>query len=59
MIESSLANAAGALLGLNARYIDLDGHLLISNDICSGLTVDENARVILSEDPGFGIVYEC
>jgi len=59
MIESSLANAAGALLGLNARYIDLDGHLLISNDICSGLTVDEEARVILSEDPGFGIVCEC
>jgi len=59
MIETSLANTAGALLGLNARYVDLDGHLLISNDICSGLTVDEEAKVILSEDPGFGIVCEC
>ncbi|MDZ7806372.1 MAG: dipeptide epimerase [Gracilimonas sp.] len=59
MIESSLANAAGALLGLQADYVDLDGHLLISNDVCTGLIVDENARVILSDKPGFGVECEC
>lgn len=32
MIESSLANAAGAVIALNAEYADLDGHLLIEND---------------------------
>lgn len=59
MIESSLANAAGALLGLEAKYVDLDGHLLISNDVCSGITIDDNARVILSDKPGFGVQCEC
>src|SRR5690554_1582632 len=55
MIESSLANAAGALLALNAGYADLDGHLLISNNPFEGLRVDEKGRVILSDKNGIGV----
>jgi L-alanine-DL-glutamate epimerase-like enolase superfamily enzyme len=56
MIESSLANAAGALISLNAEYADLDGHLLISNDPFSGLKVQDSGRLMLSHAPGFGVV---
>lgn len=55
MIESSLANAAGALLALEADYADLDGHLLIGNDPFSGLTVRESGEIELSEKSGFGV----
>lgn len=55
MIESSLANAAGALLGLEADYVDLDGHLLIGNDPFSGLTVRESGEIELSGKAGFGV----
>lgn len=55
MIESSLANAAGALLALRADYADLDGHLLISNDPFEGLNVDEKGNLYLSGQPGFGV----
>jgi L-alanine-DL-glutamate epimerase-like enolase superfamily enzyme len=56
MIESSLANAAGALVALNAEYADLDGHLLIGNDPFKGLKVDSDNRIYLSAKPGFGVV---
>ena len=55
MIESSLANAAGALLGLWADYVDLDGHVLISNDPFTGLTINGKGQIELSHEPGFGI----
>ena len=55
MIESSLANAAGALLSLNAEYVDLDGHLLISNDPFRGLKVLDSGEIQLSDDSGFGV----
>lgn len=55
MIESSLANAAGTLLALQADYADLDGHLLISNDPFTGLKVDKNARLTLTNNPGLGV----
>lgn len=55
MIESSLANAAGALLALEADYADLDGHLLIGNDPFGGLRVLESGEIELSEKPGFGV----
>lgn len=55
MIESSLANAAGALVALDAEYADLDGHLLISNDVFRGLEVLENGRIQLANGPGFGV----
>ena len=55
MIESSLANAAGALLGLWADYVDLDGHLLIKDDPYEGLDLDHAKGVVLSDRPGLGI----
>lgn len=55
MIESSLANAAGALLALNADYADLDGHLLIENDPFKGLEVDIPGHINLSNKSGFGV----
>lgn len=55
MIESSLANAAGALLGTWADYVDLDGHLLIKDDPFSGLGLDKEKRLVLSDRPGLGV----
>lgn len=55
MIESSLANAAGAVIALNAEYSDLDGHLLIKNDPFSGLKVNSEGRVMVSGHPGLGV----
>ncbi len=55
MIESSLANAAGALLGTWADYVDLDGHLLIGNDPFEGLELNEEKQVMLSEKPGLSV----
>lgn len=58
MIESSLANAAGALLGLWADYVDLDGHLLIKNDPAEGLTLDSDKCLVLNDSPGLGITMD-
>lgn len=55
MIESSLANAAGALVALNAEYADLDGHLLINNDVFNGLEFKDSGQLKLSDLPGFGV----
>lgn len=55
MIESSLANAAGTLLALQADYADLDGHLLINNDPFEGLKIDKEAKIMLSGKAGFGV----
>lgn len=55
MIESSLANAAGALVALNAEYADLDGHLLINNDPFKGIEVRNTGQLVLSDFPGFGV----
>jgi L-alanine-DL-glutamate epimerase-like enolase superfamily enzyme len=55
MIESSIANAAGALVSLWADYCDLDGHLLIKDDPAEGLELTEAKRVKLSDKPGLGV----
>ncbi|MFH5831791.1 dipeptide epimerase [Halalkalibaculum sp. DA384] len=55
MIESSLANSAGALLSLWADYADLDGHLLIRDDPFEGLKLDKEKRILVSNDPGLGV----
>ncbi|MDX1638689.1 MAG: dipeptide epimerase [Balneolaceae bacterium] len=54
MIESSLANTAGALLSLWADYADLDGHLLIEDDPFDGLYLDGEKRIVLSNRNGLG-----
>lgn len=55
MIESSLANTAGAILSLWTDYADLDGHLLIKDDPVSGLMLAEGKHIMVSDRPGLGI----
>lgn len=55
MIESSIANTAGAVLSLWSDYADLDGHVLIKNDPAEGIRLDETKRIILNEKPGLGV----
>jgi L-alanine-DL-glutamate epimerase-like enolase superfamily enzyme len=56
MNESSIGSAAvGHLLPL-LDYVDMDGILLLDEDIASGLNI-EYGKVTLSEKPGLGIEY--
>ena len=56
MNESTIGTAAiGHLLPL-LDYVDMDGTLLLDEDIASGLEI-ENGKVILSGKPGLGIEY--
>ncbi|MCW2725737.1 MAG: catB [Frankiales bacterium] len=54
MIESQLGIAQAAQIASLADYIDLDGHLLISNSPFTGLGF-ANGRVVVSEEPGLGV----
>ena len=54
MIETSCAISAASQLSPAVDWADLDGNLLISNDIFKGTTV-ENGKLILSDLPGIGI----
>ena len=54
MIESSLGITAAAHLTPLVDYADLDGHLLITNDPYTGVTLDKG-KLILPERPGIGI----
>jgi len=56
MNESSIGSAAiGHLLPL-LDYVDMDGPLLLDEDIASGLKID-SGKVSLSGKPGLGITY--
>ena len=55
-IESSVSITAAAHLSPLADYADLDGNLLIDNDPFEGVTLDADARLILPERPGLGLV---
>jgi L-alanine-DL-glutamate epimerase-like enolase superfamily enzyme len=55
MIESSLAITAAAHLTPLVDYADLDGHLLIDDDIYDGVKV-ENGKLVLPERPGLGVI---
>ncbi|HEX3080123.1 MAG TPA: dipeptide epimerase, partial [Puia sp.] len=56
MNESTIGSAAiGHLLPL-LDYVDMDGTLLLDEDIASGLKI-ENGKVILSGKPGLGVEY--
>jgi L-alanine-DL-glutamate epimerase-like enolase superfamily enzyme len=55
MIESSVGISAAAHLGSLADFLDLDSHLLISNDPYEGLTM-KNGKIHLSDLPGLGVV---
>ena len=54
MTETSCAITAAAQLSPVVDWADLDGALLIGNDVYRGMTV-ANGRVILPETPGIGI----
>lgn len=54
MIETSLAITAAAHLASLVDYVDLDGHLLISNDPWVGAIV-EGGRITLPDGPGLGV----
>lgn len=55
MIESSLANTAGALVSLWADFADLDGFKLIKNDPYSGLQWKTDGTVTVPASPGLGV----
>ena len=54
MIESSLAISAAAHLAPLARWIDLDGNLLISNDPFCGVKTSAG-KLSLNSTPGLGV----
>lgn len=54
MTETSCAVSAAAQLSPLANWADLDGNLLIDNDIYDGVRI-VNGKVILSDAPGIGI----
>ena len=54
MTETSCAISAAAQLSPLADWADLDGNLLISNDIYEGTKV-VNGKIVLSDLPGIGI----
>lgn len=54
MTETSCAVSAAAQLAPMADWVDLDGNLLISNDLFTGMKII-NGKVTLSSTPGIGI----
>ncbi len=55
MTETSCAVTAAAQLSPLADWADLDGNLLIDNDIYEGLLI-KNGKIVLPERPGIGII---
>ncbi|HYC40767.1 MAG TPA: dipeptide epimerase [Chitinophagaceae bacterium] len=56
MNESTVGTAAIAHLTPLANYADLDGPLLLAEDVATGIRYD-NGKVVRSEEPGLGIRY--
>jgi L-alanine-DL-glutamate epimerase-like enolase superfamily enzyme len=54
MIESSLGISAAGQFASLCDFVDLDGHLLISDDPCEGHTL-EDGQIVLSQRPGLGV----
>jgi len=54
MISSSVSVTAAAHLSPMADYADLDGNLLVANDPCRGVKVD-NGKLILPNGSGLGL----
>lgn len=55
MTETSCAVSAAAQLAGLADWVDLDGNLLIANDLFDGIKI-QDGRVIIPERPGIGVV---
>ncbi|MEN3940834.1 enolase C-terminal domain-like protein [Prosthecobacter sp. SYSU 5D2] len=54
MIESSLGTTAAAHLAPWADFVDLDGHLYLTDDDYTGITFDEQGRVVMPQRCGIG-----
>lgn len=54
MTETSCAISAASQLSTLVDWADLDGALLINNDVFNGVTV-ENGQIMLKELPGIGV----
>ena len=54
MTETSCAVSAAAQLSPIVDFADLDGNLLITNDLFEGMTV-EKGRITLPDRPGIGL----
>jgi len=54
MTETSCAVTAAAQLSPLVDWADLDGNLLISNDVFEGITI-KDGKIILPDSPGIGI----
>jgi L-alanine-DL-glutamate epimerase-like enolase superfamily enzyme len=54
MTETSCAISAAAQLSPMANWADLDGNLLISNDLYSGMKITDG-KITLNDLPGIGI----
>ena len=54
MTETSCAVSAAAQLSPLAEFADLDGNLLISNDLYTGMQV-KDGKITLNDLPGIGI----
>lgn len=54
MTETSCAISAAAQLSPLANWADLDGNLLISNDLYSGIKITDG-KITLNDTPGIGI----
>ena len=57
MNESTLGSAAIAHLMPLIDYVDVDGPLLLEEDIATGLTYNADGTVVTSESPGLGIEF--
>lgn len=55
MTETSCAISAAAQLSPMVDWADLDGNLLVSNDIFDGVKTAPNGKLILSDKPGLGL----
>jgi L-alanine-DL-glutamate epimerase-like enolase superfamily enzyme len=55
MTETSCAISAAAQLSPLVDWADLDGALLIANDLFDGATI-EDGRIMLNDRPGIGVV---
>ena len=55
MTESSCAISAAAQLSPMVDWADLDGNLLISNDVFDGIKTAPNGKLLLSDKPGLGL----
>lgn len=55
MNESTIGSAAIAHLMPQIDYVDVDGPLLLSEDIATGLTYDSDGYVFTASEPGLGI----